>query len=279
MKILKMKKRVLFCFACIATLLLTSCLENTGYSYTSTFSRIVTIDHSATPVKLIADYTGETFQLDNLTSAEQLSLYDLQDADRAFVTINLDVDNSYKPHWTLVEGKAIKVNAVWNRALPEGAQMNALSGLQNYAVESAWSYPAAWVADGYVNIAPIIQSAGRGTYYLQPKTVYGDTLRFDIKAAFTPLDKESYIADFVNFDLRTLTDTAEADALTRDVVRDMLNTIATRDSVCMMIVGDFHDKYVKIDSLSTGSVKYEERDTVVKYPAYTNYTDLRALIR
>lgn len=273
-----MKKNLLFCLACVATFLMTSCWDEPGYSYTSTFSRIVTIDRSATPLKLIADYTGETFKLDNLTSEEQLSLYDLQDANRAFVTINLNMD-SYKAQWTLVEAKAIKVNPVWNKPLPEGAQINALSGLQNYTVESAWSYPAAWIAEGYVNIAPIIQSAGRGTYYLQPTKVYGDTLRFDIKAAFTPLEKESYIADFVNFDLRTLTDTTEADALTCGVVRNMLSTIATKDSVCMMIVGDFHDKYTKVDSLASGSVKYEERDTIVKYPAYTNYANLRALIR
>ena len=273
-----MKKKFLFGLACVATFLMTSCWDEPGYSYTSTFSRIVSIDRGATPLKLIADYTGETFKLDNLTSEEQLSLYDLQDANRAFVTINLNMD-SYKAQWTLVEGKAIKVNPVWNKPLPEGAQINALSGLQNYTVESAWSYPAAWIAEGYVNIAPIIQSAGRGTYYLQPTKVYGDTLRFDIKAAFTPLEKESYIADFVNFDLRTLTDTTEADALTRGVVRNMLGTIAAKDSVCMMIVGDFHDKYIKVDSLPSGSVKYEERDTIVKYPAYTNYANLRALIR
>ena len=274
-----MKKKLLFGLACVTSVLMTSCFEETGYSYTSTFSRIVTIDRSSTPLKLIADYTGETFKLDNLTSVEQLSLYDLQDANRAFVTINLNMDNSYKAQWTLVEGKAIKVIPVWNKPLPEGAQINALNGLQNLAVESAWSYPAVWVADGYVNITPIIQATGRGTYYLQPKKVYGDTLRFDIKAAFTPLEKGNSIADLVNFDLRTLTDTTEADVQTRSVVRNMLSTIAAKDSVCMMIVGDFHDKYIKVDSLPSGSVKYEERDTVVKYPAYTNYANLRALIR
>ena len=117
-----MKKKLLFGLACVATFLMTSCWDEPGYSYTSTFSRIVTIDRNATPLKLIADYTGETFKLDNLTSEEQLSLYDLQDANRAFVTINLNMD-SYKAQWTLVEGKAIKVNPVWNKPLPEGGDI------------------------------------------------------------------------------------------------------------------------------------------------------------
>jgi hypothetical protein len=146
-------------------------------------------------------------------------------------------------------------------------------------VETSWSYPTTWIAGNYVNISPIIQSAGRGTYYLQPYTVYGDTLRFDIAAAYTPIKEENYIADFINFDLRTLTDTTAADEHTRGVVRNMLSTIAANDTVCMMIVGDFHATYYKVDTLADGTVKYEQRDTVIKYPAYTNYANLKALLK
>lgn len=274
------KKRILPLVCVVASLMaLTSCFEETGYSYTSTFSRIVSINRKATPIELVADYTGEKFKLANLTSEEQLSLYDLEDAERAFVTINMEVDNSYKPTLTLVEGKAIKVNPIWNKPLPEGANINALSGMKNFAVESAWSYPVAWVANGYVNMAPVIKSKGRGTYYLQPQKAYGDTLRFDVVAAFTPATTENYIADFVNFDLRTLTDTTEADALTRDKVRNVLNAVASNDSVCLMIVGDFHKKYTKVDTLSNGTVRYEERDTIVKSTALTNYTYLKSLLK
>ncbi|MBO7267828.1 MAG: hypothetical protein J6V12_08720 [Bacteroidaceae bacterium] len=274
-------KKNLFALVCVVASLmsLTSCLEETGYSYNSTFSRIVTINRDKSPLELVADCSNEKFKLDNLTVPEQLSLFELQDAERAFVTINLQVDNAYKEHWTLVEGKALKVSAIWNQQLPDGASINPLSGLQNYQVETSWSYPTTWIAGNYVNISPIIQSAGRGTYYLQPYTVYGDTLRFDIAAAYTPIKEENYIADFINFDLRTLTDTTAADEHTRGVVRNMLSTIAANDTVCMMIVGDFHDTYYKVDTLADGTVKYEQRDTVRKYPAYTNYANLKALLK
>ena len=274
-------KKNLFALVCVVASLmsLTSCFEPVGYSYNSTFSRIVTINRDKSPLELVADYSNEKFKLDNLTMPEQLSLFDLQDSERAFVTINLQVDNMYKEHWTLVEGKALRVIPVWNQALPEGASINPLSGLQNYQVESAWSYPATWIAGNYVNISPVIQSAGRGTYYLQPNTVYGDTLRFDIAAAYTPIEKEELIADFINFDLRTLTDTLDADEQTRSVVRNMLSTIAANDTVCMMIVGDFYYTYTKVDTLADGTVKYEQRDTVRKYPAYTNYADLKGVLK
>lgn len=276
-----MIKKRLFPLVCVVASLmsLTSCFEPAGYSYNATFSRIVTIDRSKSPLELVADYSNERFKLDNLTMPEQLSKYGLQDAERAFVTINLQVDNTYKQTFTFVEGKALTVYPVWNKSVPENASINPLSGLQNFQVETAWSYPTVWVAGSYVNIAPMIQSLGSGTYYLQPNTVYGDTLRFDIKAAYIPTDKEEYVADFVNFDLRTLTDTLEADEATRGVVRNMLDVIAAKDSVCMMIVGDFHDTYYKVDTLADGTVKYEHRDTIGKYPAYTNYARLKALVK
>ena len=274
-------KKNLFALVCVVASLmsLTSCLEEPGYSYNSTFSRIVTINRDKSPLELVADYTGEKFKLGNLTMPEQLSKYDLQDADRAFVTINLQVDNSYKEQWTLEDGEPIKVNPIWNKQLPENGNFNPMSALQNYQVDPSWSYPTVWIAGTYVNISPVIRSVGRGAYYLQPNTVYGDTLRFDIKAAYTPTDKKEYVADFVNFDLRTLTDTLEADEATRGVVRNMLDVIAAKDSVCMMIVGDFHDTYYKVDTLADGTVKYEQRDTIGKYPAFTNYARLKALVK
>ena len=273
-----MIKKILFPLACVACLL-TSCLEPAGYSYNTTFSRVVTINRDKSPLELVADYTNEKFKLDNLTMPEQLSKYDLQDADRAFVTINLQVDDSYKEQWTFVDGNPIKVSPIWNKQLPEDGKFNPLSGLQNYQVEASWSYPTVWIAGTYVNISPVIRSVGRGTYYLQPNTVYGDTLRFDIAASYTPTKEEEYVADFVNFDLRTLTDTVDADSKALDAVRTMLDAIEAKDSVCMMIVGDFHDTYYKVDSLADGTVKYEQRDTVRKYLAYTNYANLKSILK
>ena len=273
-------KRLLPIVCVVASLMsLTSCFEPAGYSYNSTFSRIVTIDRSKSQLEFVADYSNERFKLDNLTVPEQLSKYGLLDTERAFITINLQVDNTYKQTFTFVEGKALTVCPVWNKSLPENAAIHPLKGLQNFQVETAWSYPTVWVAGSYVNIAPVIQSLGSGTYYLQPNTVIGDTLRFDIKAAYTPTEKAEYVADFVNFDLRTLTDTLDADEDTRGIVRNMLDVIAANDSVCMMIVGDYHDTYYKVDTLADGTLKYEQRDTVGKYPAFTNYARLKALVK
>ena len=78
-----MKKKFLFGLACVTSVLMTSCFEETGYSQTMDFARVVTINRNSTPLSLVADYTGEVYKLGNLTSVEQLSLFDLQDTERA----------------------------------------------------------------------------------------------------------------------------------------------------------------------------------------------------
>lgn len=263
-----MKKNLLFCLACVATLLMTSCWDEPGYSYTSTFARVVTIDRNAEPLKLVADLTGEVFKPGNLTSAEQLSLYGLENADRAIVSMELAVED-YKQTLTFQSGSAVKVNPVWNAPLPESEKYGALTDL--YQLQLGVSYPYTWMTGTFLNIAPVIRSAGLGAYYLQPTKVYGDTLRFDMAAEYAPTT-ESDVVDFVNFDLSTLTDTANADAAAKVAVCDMVDAIASHDSVFVMVVADYRDSYHKVDSLADGTVKYERRDTILKRPAYVGYT-------
>ena len=116
-----MKKNLLICLACVATLLMTSCWEEPGYSYTSTFSRVVTIDRNAQPLKFVADCTGEVFKPGNLTMDEQLSLYGLEGADRAIVSMELAVEN-YNQTLTFKSGSPVKVNPVTTAPLAEGGK-------------------------------------------------------------------------------------------------------------------------------------------------------------
>ena len=122
----------------------------------------------------------------------------------------------------------------------------------------------------YIMIAVAIVLAGALAYIWWQKATLVNELT---------IEKEELIADFINFDLRTLTDTLDADEQTRSVVRNMLSTIAANDTVCMMIVGDFYYTYTKVDTLANGKVNYEVRDTVLKYPAYTNYADLKGILK
>lgn len=261
-----MKKKLLFGLACVTSVLMTSCFEETGYSQTMDFARVVTIDRNSVPLQLVADYTGETFKLSNLTSVEQLSLYDLQDTERAIARIHFEVDDSYTAKWTLSSADPVKISPVWNKPLPEAANFGPLTDLFRLQLDN-WSYPLSWLAGKYLNLAPVVRSMGRGTYYLQPVEAFGDTLRFDMLAEYTPATTSADVVDFINFDLSTLTDTIDADDKTKLAVRDMLSTIEDKDSVCVMVVAEFRTKGIV------------NPDTIVKWPAYTNHVRLKSLLR
>ena len=79
-------------------------------------------------------------------------------------------------------------------------------------------------------------------------------------AEYNATTNNSDVVDFINFDLSTLADTTGADALTSAAVRSMLSTIEAKDSVCVMLVGEFRTK------------GYLGTDTIVKWPAVTGYT-------
>ena len=274
-------KKTLFALACVLTLALTSCFKNTGFKQTADFARIVTVQRNASPLQLDADYTGEVFKLENLTVEEQLSLFGLENADRAIAYIHFETDEDYKGHFTLNSNgtKPIKVSAVWNKALPVTDKINPLSDLYAMQLDNSFSYPLAWMAGRYLNIAPVIRSKGLGTYYLMPKAVYGDTLRFDMAAEYTEA-ADGGIVDFINFDLTTLSDSLGSDDATLSTVRNMLDVIDEKDSVCVMVVSDFRAVYHKADTLADGTVKYEQRDTVVKQAAYAGYSSqLKSLLK
>lgn len=257
-----MIKRRFFPLMCVVASLmsLTSCFPDPGFSSSSDFARVVTINRAANPLQLDADYTGEVFKLENLTTPEQLSLYNLENADRAIAYIHYEVDKDYKSSVTLTDATEVKVSPVWNKALPDSTNINPLTDLYQLQFEGTWSYPFIWIAGKYLNVAPVIRSMGRGSYYLRPTAVYGDTLRFDMTAEYKVSANNSDVVDFINFDLSTLADTTAADAVAMQAVRTMLNTIEANDSVCVMLVGEYR---------TTG---YLGTDTIVKWPAYTNYT-------
>ena len=254
------KKNLLLLMCVVASLMsLTSCFKDTGFSQTMDFARVVTIDRNATPLKLVADYTGQTFQLDNLTRPEQLSIYGLENADRAIVALHYEVDAEFNASMVITGGKPIKVAPVWNKPLPKTEDINPLIDLYKMELDS-WSYPLIWTAGKYLNVAPVIHSAGLGTYYLEPVDVYGDTLRFDMTAEYKLNTENKDLVDFINFDLSTLADTVGADAKSKSAVERMLGTIESNDSVCIMLVGSY---------LTTGRLG---NDTIVKWPIYTSYT-------
>ena len=261
-----MMKKILFASACALTLTLTSCFENAGFSQSSNFARIVTVNRNATPLQLDADCTGEVFKLENLTMPEQLSQFGLEDADRAVAYIHYEVED-YKSSLTLNQATPIKICSVWNKALPANGKIKPLTDLYRMQLDNSFSYPLIWMAEGYLNIAPVIQSAGAGTYYLMPKEVVGDTLSFDMVAEFTEV-KDMDVVDFINFDLATLIDTLEADGAALSAVRKMLNAIEAKDSVCVEVVSEFRTK------------TFMGADTIVKMPAYTGYTGrLKSLVK
>ena len=79
-------KKIVFCLLSLCAMALTSCLPDTpGYSYTSTFARVVTIDHTVEPPRFYADYTNEQFEFSNIQKNSDLGEYKLTDVSRALI--------------------------------------------------------------------------------------------------------------------------------------------------------------------------------------------------
>lgn len=232
-------KKIAFTLVGILTLALTSCMKDTGSRYTSTFSRVVTIDESTTPVMLTADCTGEVFsKFENLKYADQLADFGLAGAKRAEVQIKLDVDASYYQTLTMMQAQRIETQAVTNTETPEptmpfvGWQQKHLGGI--YA-------PTVWVSAGYLNVMPQIPSAQSGKYHLTADSVAGDTLFFKLSATYDRNDSKRLIDYLQCYDLRTLRDTTEASPEMRVKMRAALETLRRhyRDSVRIVLTGDF----------------------------------------
>lgn len=243
-------KKILFAVVCVMTLLLSSCFENTGYSSTNYFVRIVTIDANSNPVTFTADYTGEVFKdFTNLKQVEQLTEFNLANAKRAEVLIKLDTDASYKQTIALEQAQKIEVQSVTN-VTPTDSMMPFYSWIQKpLGGEYA---PIAWVADGYLNVVPVIPSEQPGKYFLTAEKVTNDTLYFRLDATYTPSKSLEGIEDGIQcYDLRTLKDTLNADSTQRAKMIEALNAIKQHKSDSMRIVLTGSFEYQKINGKDT----------------------------
>lgn len=241
---------------CAAALALTSCLpDSPGYTYTNTFSRIVTIDHDVTPPRFYCDYTNDTLTFSNVMTNADLGKYDLTDAKRALITATLTVVD-YDVDCTLGrESDAIEVMPVCNKDLVIDDTFGPVYGFSRLEVERTWAYPYAWVSRGYLNIIPQIKSNRQGEHLLVPEGVSNDTLSFSLRSKYSVGD--NLRAEFACFDLRTLGDTATADAGAKQVMATMIDKLNhTSDSVMVVVVADYLSVWP---------------DTIVKTLVPTNY--------
>lgn len=232
-------RKITFILTGMLTLALTACMKDTGSRYTTTFSRVVTIDDSTPLVTFKADCTGEVFsRFENLKYAEQLADFGIAGAKRAEVMIKLDVDASYNQTLTMLQAQRIETQAVTNTEITEPAAP--FVGWQQ-KILSEYYAPTVWVSEGYLNVTPLIPSAQSGTYHLTADSVAGDTLFFKLNATYKKDDSKRLIDYLQCYDLRTLRDTAEASPEMRAKMRAALETLHrhNRDSVRIVLKGDF----------------------------------------
>ncbi|MBR5964404.1 MAG: hypothetical protein IK000_09715 [Bacteroidaceae bacterium] len=249
-----MKKFFLGCLA-LASLMLMSCLpDNGGYSYTTSFGRIVTIDHSSSPIRFICDCTGEVYEPENVKSDEELPM-NLRNVERAFVMFYLEM-NYTESHVTFTSGNPLTISSVYNKDLVDDGKFQPLYGFTRLQFDNAFSYPYGWVTGSYLNITPVVKSTYEAEMFLVPEAASGDTLSFSLYSKYVPSD--SYLADFTCFDLRTLADTADASDKAKSVMKEMIDFANERDSVMVVVVGD-----------------YVSADTIIKAYVPTNHFKLR----
>ncbi len=252
-------KKILFTLASMATLALTSCFEDTGNSYTTSFSRVVTIDTADTKVKFVADYTGETFSnFTNLSGTEQLELFDLAGASRAEVFVQLHVNDLYQRTLTMVQGRKIDVHPVTNK-MPADS-LKPLAGWQQYPLNGTGLIPTAWVSGRYLNVLPVIPSSKAGTYYLMPDSVVSDTLYFSLKASYDTDEAKSYYEPIQCYDLHTLCDTADADPELHAKMSDFIVALKEHRADSM-----------RIALTALFDIHYYGKDTIMTQSALTNY--------
>lgn len=248
--------------AAVMTLALTSCFEGTGYHREYYLPRVATVETHNGSVKFTADYTGEVFtdkDLTNLKDASQLAQFGLADAKRAELGIRLVVDNEFKQTVTLEKAQKIDVQSVTNTT-PTDSMKPFLSWMQkplfdNYA-------PIVWVADGYLNVVPVIPSDEAGKYFLTAEKAVNDTLYLRLGATYTPNANRLGREDKLQcFDLRTLKDTADADQEQRAKMIEVLEAIKQHknDSMRVVLTGRFN--WTKING----------KDTIGDMKAITDY--------
>ena len=249
----------------VCAVVMASCLpDSPGYTYTSTFVRVATIDHSVVPPRFYCDYTNEVFEFTNIQKDSDLGKYDLADASRALIVATMTAAD-YEVNYTLGNGSSpIEVSSVYNKDLVLDDSFGPVYGFSNLEVDGRWYYPYAWVSRGYLNIIPQIKSNKTGSekvgeYLLVPEGISNDTLSFSLHTKYER--GETLRGEFNCFDLRTLRDTATADAGAKTVMTAMLDKLNhTSDSVMVVIVADYLNVYP---------------DTIIKTMVPTNYFYLR----
>lgn len=254
-------KKILFTLACVLTLVLSSCLDDTGSNYTFTYSRVVTIDTTSSPISLVADCTGEVFKnIENLKYTEHLSQFGLSNASRAEVYIQQDIDASYNQTLTLLQAEKINVQAVTNKEITDES-LPFLAWLQK-PLGDIYN-PIVWVSGYYLNVVPIIPSSRSGKYYLTADHVAGDTLFFNLTASYNEESSKQMIDYLQCYDLRTLCDTANADPTQRAKIEEVLAGIEQhyRDSMRIVLMGDFIEY----------NYNYQGKDTIRTAGQITNY--------
>ena len=230
-------KKFAWILSAVVGLLLTSCLENEGYSYTGTFCRVVTIDHESNPPRFICDYTGEVYVCDNINQDSDLGPFDLKNAKRALAYFSYQADLN-ESIISLSQGCApIEVTDLWCQSLPKDKTYNPVFGFTRMQVESGWEYPYAWVSQGYLNIVPIAYSDEAVVPYLAPAGVGGDTLKFNLYLSHER--GNNYRSQYMCFDLRQLKDTANAEPKFRPWMKDMTDLIKQKDSVVVCVWADY----------------------------------------
>lgn len=256
-------KKILFALASVVLLALASCFEDTGNRRESYHRRVVTVDTNSGSTKYIADYTGEVFKdadFTNLKTPEQVAQFGIADAKRAELFIRLNVDNEYKQTITLESAQKIDVQPVTN-ITPTDSLLPFSSWMQKPLFDNFYS-PIVWVAEGYLNVVPVIPSNGEGRYFLTAEKAVSDTLYLRLDATYTPnANKQGYIDKLQCFDLRTLKDTVNADLEQRAKMIEVLEAIKQHknDSMRIILTGKFDWK------------KINGKDTIGDMRAITDY--------
>ena len=257
-----MKKTTFLSFLILSSIVLTSCLpDSPGNTYTSTFPRLVTINHSTEPPRFYADYTNEEFVISNINTNDDLKKFKLEDADRALIYVTLNVVDYDAEYILERDSYPLDINPVCNKDLTLDESFGPVYGFSRLEVESTWAYPYAWVSHGYLSILPQVkvEKDAESKHYLVPEGVSNDTLSFSLHSQYE--SGSTLRADYVCFDLQTLGDTASADAEAKSIMKSMVNKLnSSADSVMVVVVAD----YLKVWP-----------DTIIKTMVPTNYFYLR----
>ena len=231
-------KKILFALAGVITMVMTSCFPESGYSYSTSFSRVATIDTTTSTVSFKADYTGEVFdKITNLMYPEDLAMFNLEDARRAEILVRLDVDASYNSSLLMLDAREIAVRPITNKT-PTEAQMPLL-GFQQYPLGGTSLTPTVWVSNGYLNMLPVVPSEKSATYHFAPEKVQNDSLFFNLTATYEENPKKEYYEYIHCYDLRTLRNTVDADAELRSKMEEALTAMKENDSVRIFVTANF----------------------------------------